>query len=102
MPRATQNSAHVTNTSVYQETTSVSQESSSSDQQWGTLQYHFNEVLDALVTVTDRSKKTLHAEMQTKFLELSNKLTLALYMVFPHQLVPAEIKNQRLQPFMPP
>ena len=33
MPRATKNSACVTNTSVYQENTSVSQESSSSEQE---------------------------------------------------------------------
>ena len=36
------------------------------------------------------------------FIIISNKPTLALYMGFPEQLVPSEIKNQRLQPFLPP
>ena len=45
---------------------------------------------------------TVHAEQQKRFLELSNRPTLALYMGFPEQLIPAEIKNQRLQPFLPP
>ena len=70
--------------------------------QEGTAQYNLNEALDALVTLTDRSQKTVHSEEQMKFLELSNKPTLALYMGFPEQLVPSEIKNQRLQPFLPP
>ena len=52
--------------------------------------------------LTDRSQKTVHSEQQKNFLELSNKPTLALYMGFPEQLLPSEIKNQRLQPFMPP
>ena len=50
----------------------------------------------------DRSQKLVHAEQQKKFLELSNKPSLALYMGFPEQLVPDDIKNQRLQPFLPP
>ena len=71
-------------------------------QQVGAAQYNLNEALDALVTLTDRSQKTVHSEQQKKFLELSNKPTLALHMDFPEQLVPSEIKNQRLQPFLPP
>ena len=65
------------------------------------MQDNLNEALDALVTLTDRSQKTVHSEQQKKFLELSNKPTLALYMGFPEQLVPSEIKNQRPQPFLP-
>ena len=68
----------------------------------GAAQYNLNEALDALVTLTDRSQKTVHAEQQKRFTELSNKPTLALYMGFPEQLIPADIKNQRLQPFLPP
>ena len=64
--------------------------------------YNLNEALDALVTLTDRSQKTVHSEQQKGFLELSNKPALTLYMGFPDQLIPAEIKNQRLQPFLPP
>ena len=71
-------------------------------QQEGASSYNLNEALDALVTLTDRSQKTVHAEQQKRFLELSNRPTLALYMGFPEQLIPAEIKNQRLQPFLPP
>ena len=70
-------------------------------QQEGASSYNLNEALDALVTLTDRSQKTVHPEQQKRFLELSNKPTLALYMGFPDQLIPAEIKNQRLQPFLP-
>ena len=44
----------------------------------------------------------IYAEQQKRFLELSNRPTLALYMGFPEQLIPAKIKNQRLQPFYPP
>ena len=36
------------------------------------------------------------------FVELSNKPSLALYMGCPEQFVPDQIKNQRLQPFLPP
>ena len=57
-------------------------------QQPGETQYNFNEALDALVTLTDRSQKLVHAEQQKKFIELSNKPSLALYMGFPEQLVP--------------
>ena len=71
-------------------------------QQEGASSYNLNEALDALVTLTDRSQKTVHAEQQKRFLELSNRPTIALYMGFPEQLIPAEIKNQRLQPFLPP
>ena len=71
-------------------------------QQPGAAQYNLNETLDALVTLTDRSQKTVHSEQQKKFLELSNKPTLVLYMGFPEQFVPSEIKNQRLQTFLSP
>ena len=39
----------------------------------GATQYNLNEALDALVTLTDRSQKLVHAEQQKKFLELSHK-----------------------------
>ena len=68
----------------------------------GATQYNLNEALDALVTLTDRSQKLVHAEQQKKFLELSHKPSLALYMDCPEQLVSDKIKNQRLQPFLPP
>ena len=42
-------------------------------------QYNLNDALDALVTLTDRSQKLVHAEQQKKFLEFSNKPSLALY-----------------------
>ena len=71
-------------------------------QQEGAAQYNLNEALDALVTLTNRSQKTVHSEQQKKFLKVSNKPTLVLYMGFQEQLVPSEIKNQRLQPFLPP
>ena len=72
-------------------------------QQEGAAQYNLNEALHVLVTLTNRSQKTVHSEQQKKrFLELSNKPTLALYMGFPDQLIPSDIKNQRLQPFLPP
>ena len=64
--------------------------------------YNLNEALDALVTLTDRSQKLVHAEQKKKFLELSNKPSLALYTGCPGQFVPDQIKNQRLQPFLPP
>ena len=44
------------------------------NQQEGTSSYNLNEALDALVTLTDRSQKTVHAEQQKRFLELSNRL----------------------------
>ena len=65
-------------------------------------QYNLNETLDALVILTDRSWKLVHAEQQKKFLELSNKPSQALYTGCPEQFVPDQIKNQRLQPFLPP
>ena len=68
-------------------------------QQLGAAQYNLNEALNALVTLTDRSQKTVHSEQQKKILELSNKLTLALYMGFPEQFVPSEIKNQQTATF---
>ena len=71
-------------------------------QQEGAAQYNLNEALDALVTLTNRSQKTVHSEQQKRFLELSNKPSLALYMGFPDQLIPSDIKNQRLQPILPP
>ena len=58
-------------------------------QQLEPSKYNFNEALDALVTLTDKLQKTVHAEQQKKFLELNNKPTLALYMGFPDQLVPS-------------
>ena len=36
-------------------------------QQLGDTQYNFNEALDALVTLTDRSQKTVHSEQQKNF-----------------------------------
>ena len=70
-------------------------------QQCVATQYNLNDALDALATLTDRSQKVVHAEQQ-KFLELSNKPSLVLYIGYPEQFVPHEIKNQRLQPFLPP
>ena len=70
-------------------------------QQEGASSYNLNETLDAVVTLTDRSQKTVHSEQQKRFLDLSNKPTLALYMGFPDQLIQAEIKNHRLPPFLP-
>ena len=67
-------------------------------QPWA-AQYNFNEALDALVTLADRSQKTVHSEQQKKFLELSNKPTLALYMGFPEQLLPSEIKKPETPTF---
>ena len=63
-------------------------------------QYNLNEALDALITLTDRSQKLAHAEQQ-RFLEFSNKPSLALYTGCPDQFIPDQIKNQRLQPFLP-
>ena len=42
-------------------------------QQSATSQYNLDEALDALVTLTDRSQKLVHAEQQKMFLELSQK-----------------------------
>ena len=52
-------------------------------QQLGASQYDFYETLDAPLTLTDTLQKTMHAEQEKRFLELSNKPTLALYMAFP-------------------
>ena len=52
-------------------------------QQEGASSYNLNEALDALVTLRDTSQKTVHAEQQKRFLELSNRPTIALYMGFP-------------------
>ena len=71
-------------------------------QQSTASQYNLNEALDALVTLTDRSQKLVHAEQQKKFLELSHKPSMALYTGCPDQVIPDQIKNQRLQPFLPP
>ena len=71
-------------------------------QQSTASQYNLNEALDALVTLTDRTQKLVHAEQQKKFLELSNKPSLTHYTGCPEQFVPDQIKNQRLQPFLPP
>ena len=71
-------------------------------QQAGASQFNLNEALDALVALTDRSQRTVHSEQQKKFTELSNRPTLALYMGLADHLIPSNVKNQRLQPFMPP
>ena len=71
-------------------------------QQSAASQYNLNETLDALVTLTDRSQKLVHAEQQKKFLELGNKPSMALYTGCPDQFIPDQIRNQRLQPFCPP
>ena len=39
--------------------------------QLGTYQYNLNEALDALVTLTDRSQKLVHAEQQKKFFRIN-------------------------------
>ena len=65
-------------------------------------QYNLDEALNALVTLTERSQKLVHAEQQKKFLELSHKPSLALYSGCPEQFMPDHIKNQRLQPFQLP
>ena len=62
-------------------------------------QYNLDEALNALVTLTERSQKPVHAEQQKKFLELSHKPSLALYSGCPENFIPEHIKNQRLQPF---
>ena len=64
--------------------------------------FNLNEALDALVTLMDRSQRTVHSEQQKKFTELSNRLTIVLYMGLADHLIPSNVKNQRLQPFMPP
>ena len=61
-------------------------------QQAGASQFKLNEALDALVTLTDRSQRTVHSEKQKKFTELSNRPTLALYMGFSDQLIPSDVK----------
>ena len=71
-------------------------------QQPAASQYNLNEALDALVTLTHRSQKLVHAEQQKKFLELSQKPSMALYTGCPEHFMPDQIKNQRLQPFLPP
>ena len=48
-------------------------------QQPAASQYNIDEALNALVTLTERSQKLVHAEQQKKFLELSQKPSLALY-----------------------
>ena len=65
-------------------------------------QYNLDETLDALVTLTDRSQKLVNAEQPKKFLELSQKPSMALYTGCPEQFIPDQIKNQRLQPFLLP
>ena len=71
-------------------------------QQPAASQYNLDEALNALVTLTKRSKKLVHVEQQKKFLELSQKPSLALYGGCPEQFMPDHIKNQRLQPFQLP
>ena len=65
--------------------------------------YNLNEALDALVTLNDRSQETCTCRAtQKKFLELSQKPSMALYTGCPEQFIRDQIKNQRLQPFLPP
>ena len=71
-------------------------------QQPGASKYNLDEALNALVTLTKRSQKLVHAEQQKKFLELSHKPTFALYSGCPENFLPENIKNQRLQPFQLP
>ena len=71
-------------------------------QQPGASNYNLDEALNALLTLTERSQKIVHAEQQKKFLELSHKPTLALYSGCPDSFLPENIKNQRLQPFQLP
>ena len=71
-------------------------------QQSAASQYNLDEILNALVTLTERSQKLVHAELQKKFLERSQKPSLALYTGCPEQFIPDHIKNQRLQPFQLP
>ena len=71
-------------------------------QQPAASQYNLDEALNALVTLTERSQKLVHAEQQKKFLELNHKPSLALYSGCPENFMPEHIKNQRLQPFQPP
>ena len=65
-------------------------------------QYDLDEALNALVTLTKRSEKLVYVEQQKKFLELSQRPSLALYGGCPEQFMPKHIKNQRLQPFQLP
>ena len=71
-------------------------------QQPSTSKYNLDEELNALMTLTERSQKLVHAEQQKKFPELSHKPTLALYSGCPENYLPENIKNQRLQPFQLP
>ena len=71
-------------------------------QQPGASKYNLDEALNALLTLTERSQKLVHAEQQKRFLELSHKPTLALYSGCPENFLPENIKNQRLQPFQLP
>ena len=57
-------------------------------------QYNLHEALNALGTLTDRSQKLVHAEQQKKFLEFSNKPSMAFYIGHPDQFIPDQIKNQ--------
>ena len=68
-------------------------------QQAGASQFNLNEALDALVTLTDRSQRTVHSEQQKKFTELSNRPTLALYMGFSDQLIPCDVKKSKASTF---
>ena len=64
-------------------------------------QYNLDEALDALVTLTDRSQKLVHAK-QKKFLELSQKPPIALYIGCPEQFIPDQIKTKDYSLFCPP
>ena len=71
-------------------------------QQPAASQYNLDEALNALVTLTEKSQKLLHAEQQKKFLEPSHKPSLSLYSGHPELSMPDHVKNQRLQPFQLP
>ena len=61
-------------------------------QQVAASQYNLDEALNALVTLTERSQKLVHAEQQKKFLELSQKPSLALYSGCPETLCQNTLK----------
>ena len=57
-------------------------------------QYDLDEALNALVTLTERSQKLVHAEQQKKFLQLSQRPSLAIYGGCPEQFMPDHIKKK--------
>ena len=68
-------------------------------QQPAATQYNLDEALNALVTLTERSQKLVHAEQQKKFLELSHKPSLALYSGCPENFMPEHIKKSMVAAF---